>query len=336
MNKRPIAVCISDIHFNINTLEIASKSLISALHKAEELDTTLIIAGDLHDTKDIIRGKVANTIISILKQARTPVKILVGNHDLLNEKGDENGLNYLAPYAQIIDKHTKLGLYPHLHFIPYQNSTEKFKYIISTINQGALVVMHQGVKGAFMGDYIQDKTSIDSEDLKDFTVISGHYHRHQTIGTVTYIGSPYSISFGEAKDTDKGFLILNNDGSFERHILNFRRHKIIELHTKDLLSGINGEVPHNTKVNKDDLLWVKIYGPRSELDKVNKKDIGIKLLGHSNYKLDKIIMESIITGVKEKNMSDGDILDFIIDRLPEIGTQKDFLKKLWREIIKEI
>ena len=54
MTNNPIAVVMADLHFNINNIDVASTALSVAIDKANDLGVTLIIAGDLHDTKAII------------------------------------------------------------------------------------------------------------------------------------------------------------------------------------------------------------------------------------------------------------------------------------------
>lgn len=323
MTTKPIAVCISDIHFNINTLPLASAALSAALKKAEELKIPLIIAGDLNDTKAIIRAEVANALILILKDTKVKIHIIVGNHDLINEKGFENGLNYLSPYANIIhDQNDFFNLKDNVFLIPYKSSPPKsFPF-----SKGSVLIMHQGFMGAQMGDYIQDKTSIDPELVKDFTVISGHYHRHQTLGTVTYIGSPYTITFGEANDGPKGFLILNEDGSYTREILNLRKHIILNCD----LETINEPVE---SYNQGDLVWLKITGPKVELDQLNKTELGLKLFGHSNFKLDLYpIEENNQKQIKIASQQDWEILDSIIDSSSHNEPTKEQLKALYRAL----
>lgn len=320
--SKPLAVLISDIHFSISTLPIASAALQCALNKAEELHIPLVIAGDLNDTKAIIRAEVANEIIRILKGAKVKVYILVGNHDLVNEKAQDHGLNYLRPYAQIIDEFIQDG---YLNFIPYQTNPLIIKDIIANVTSGSILIMHQGFLGANLGDYIQDRTSIDPEVVKNFTVISGHYHKHQTIGTVTYIGSPYTMSYGEANDGPKGFLVLHTDSTFVREILYLRKHIKLE-RTLDTL-----ENPAKQYV-KGDLVWIKVSGPYSELKKLNKKDLGTKLFGHSNFKLDLVPTESEEQIFPEKKMTHEEIFDTIIDSISDSSDEKKYLKRLWREI----
>lgn len=334
--SKPIAVLTSDIHFNINNLYLASAALQAAKDKAEELRVPLVIAGDLNDTKAIIRAEVANEIIRILKDSKVKIYVMVGNHDLINEKSTEHGLNYLRPYAQIVDTYLDDG---YLKFIPYQTNHLLLKDILSKISPGSTVIMHQGFLGANLGDYVQDKTSIDPCLVGQLIVISGHYHRHQTLystsvphrgnerlGTVTYIGSPYTMSYGEANDGPKGFLILNSDGTFTREILNLRKHIIVSRTTNNVYDSIQD-------YNLNDLLLLKVEGPLSELQKLNKNDLGDKLIGHTNFKLDLIANETKTYRTPEKSLTIDAIFDSIIDNTTDSDAHKTDLKALWRDLL---
>lgn len=333
MFKTPIAVVISDIHFNLNNLELASKALHMALHESHKRQIPTVIAGDLHDTKAIIRAEVANRLLLLLKQATMPVYILVGNHDLVNEKGKEHGLNYLEDkHIYIIDRSTH-GFGIPVHFISYQSSPEEFLRCAKNVKSGP-IICHQGFSGAFMGDYVQDKSSIDPSVVSAHRVISGHYHKHQTVGTVTYIGSPYTQSFGEANDPAKGFLVLYSDGSYERVLTNLRKHVVVELKVKDEENQLYIGIDDNTnEINSDDLLWVKARGPKSLLDRLSKEHVGKALIGHSNFKLDLIPNEYEELEVPVlKEVTNEELFDTIIDDSGDTDEQKVYLKRLWREI----
>lgn len=335
--KTPACVAISDIHFNLQTLSVASAALASAIETANRLKVPLVIAGDLNDSKAIIRAEVANRLLLLLSQARTKVYVLEGNHDKVNEKGDEHGLLYLERYATIVDKTKSAAeISPNFVFMPYQNSVEKVRLNLSYIKPGSVVIMHQGVKGAKMGDYVVDNTSINAQELDPFIVYSGHYHLHQSIGQVTYIGSPYTVTFGEARDGAKGFLIINSDGSFDRKILNLRAHRIYDINVYALKKQLEDGNGYGTLTNlSDDLIWLKISGPKSELAKLNKNEIGLKLFGHSNFKLDKIYTEcdDVRQEAKESASSTSDVMDGVIDSTDESKETKTQLKKLWRDIV---
>ncbi len=314
--KKPVFIAISDIHFSVPNLELASKSLQAALSKAEELNIPLIIAGDLNDTKAIIRAEVANALIRILKPAKVRVYILEGNHDKVNEKGKEHGLNYLRPYATIIDEPDIFTFnFTEIHLIPYMSDSSRL--ILPTPNAFTkILVMHQGFRGAFMGDYIQDKSSISTDVVKDYTVISGHYHRHQTLGTVTYIGSPYTITYGEANDGPKGFLIVNEDGTFTREILNLRKHITLE-RTVDTL---NEPIPN---YNPGDLVKIKVRGTREQLLKVRKQD--------TNHRLELIQEQGATKEVERLDLNDHELMLKLISSVPD----SEELTKLYMEIVNE-
>lgn len=329
-SKKPKAVLISDIHFTVSTLELASSALKQAMNKAVKLDIPLIIAGDLLDSKAIIRGEVANRLIEIFRQNRYCwTYLLVGNHDLLNEKGKEHSLNFLSSYCRIIDSYQNEG---YLHFIPYQSNTTELKEILSKIPKQSTIIMHQGLATAYMGHYVQDKTSLPPEAFDGYRVISGHYHRAQNIkcgdtGLFSYIGSPYTTSFAESDDGHKGFQILFDDGSLEQVRTDLRRHIIVEMNfDESFISGRN--------IKLEDLVWLKVYGPKSELDKIDKKELGMKLFGHNNYKLDKIPLKNEDRiDPKLTNLTESEIFDSIIDKLQETKEEKEYLKALWKEII---
>lgn len=332
MTKEPIAICISDIHFNINTLSLASKALREALLKAEELGIPLVIAGDLHDTKAIIRAEVMNEIIDILRLALVPVYLLEGNHDKINEKSVGHGLTYLNTSVEVIDyvgvhrlMHTPVG------FIPYNQPEAVLKAIDSLKGKANILIMHQGFQGAAMGDYVLDKTSISPDAVKDFKVISGHYHRHQTLGTVTYIGSPYTITFGEHNDGPKGYLTLYSDGSYIQTPINLRKHIVLQANVHE--NGFDIHADMRLRINPEDLLWFKAKGPYSLLKRLNKDKVGNLLIGHSNFKLDLIPTSQDDVVKEEKNLTDQEVMDLIIDQSTDTDSQKIYLKQLWRELI---
>ena len=331
---KPLFVVISDIHFNINNLELASAALQAAIDKSNELQVPLVIAGDLHDTKAIIRAEVMNRLLALFKLAKQTVYILVGNHDLINEKSKDHGLNYLNynnhdENRTVIIVNDLARIYPGVLLIPYQTTGQNLISLIKNeLQTTKIIVCHQGFLGAAMGDYIQDKSSVDPELLKDYTVISGHYHKHQTIGTVTYIGSPFTHTFGEANDGPKGFLIVNKDGSFTREILNLRKHVIVDKTLREFLN-----TPSYPNINSNDLVWVKIRGPESELQYLDKDGIGKIVIGHSNFKLDLIPTNNTPALQQEsKKMTNEELFDTIIDDSSETDQQKTHLKGLWREI----
>lgn len=332
--KKPIAVITGDDHFTVNTLEIASRGLIQVFDKAIELNVPVLINGDLLDGKSLIQGVVANRLIDILDTYRPRVKCYIntGNHDLLNERNDENSaLIFLDAHCSgVITQPTyvaDLGL----AVIPYRNTKGRFIEAVLKFPKEIVLAVHQGIAGAMMGDYLKDVSSVSTEELSGRRVIASHYHRKQDIGLPegglwSYVGSLFSVTAGEAQDGPKGFCVLYTDGTLEHIPTNLRKHVTIEIDHTQVMEPIPG-------LNQDDLLWMKVRGTHSELEKLNKRDIGLFHLGHSSFKLDKLPEDSVINTVKIENLQSDETLDFIIDSSEEHKSQQIYLKSLWREIL---
>lgn len=325
--KTPAFVAISDVHFSLSNLELSTQAFLAAVDKAEELGVPLVDCGDLTNDKAIIRGEVMNQLLTLYKSAklnRIEIYSIVGNHSLLNERSTEHGLNFLKPYANVINDPLYIE---QCSFIPYQTDPEEFKRIYNEQieRNPRFIFMHQGVLEGDKGDYIQDKSAIPREFFDNGPkVFSGHYHRHHTIGKVTYVGNPFTMSFGEANDGPKGYLIIYEDGSFEQVPLNLRKHVIVEYNT-----SLSLNVMPDPSLN--DLVWVKCKGTPEELAKISKEKLQA-LAGVINYKLDLIPTETSKAEVRS-NLTSEQILDELIDNELATPQHKTYLKNLWREVL---
>lgn len=328
--NKPIAVLISDLHFTVSTLELASMALLRAQHQAVLHNVPLIIAGDTLDTKAVMRAECVNQLLRLLSVRDAPkTYIMVGNHDLCNEKGEDHALQFLHGFNTVTVVDFPLELTElDITLVPYQSNTDKIMSILSDEDTTKTLIMHQGLLGAKMGHYIKDTTSMPPEAFDGRRVISGHYHARQDIkcgktGLWSYIGNPYTLTFGEASDPEKGFQILNEDGSLTFVPTNLRKHVIAEF-SVDNLKKFN--------TNPEDLVWLKVTGPKTELSAINKQELGTRLLGHSNYKLDLIPTDSTLVEQAKNNKTDSEILDTLIDSTSESSKTKKRLKALWRNL----
>lgn len=322
---RPIAVVTSDVHYSMNTKELADFSCRTAIDKAAELGVPWLDNGDLTNDKDVLRGTYVNMLLKTVKYAQSKnVKMYfnAGNHSMVNQHGTEHTLHFLEPYCTVIGEP---GTYDGFNIIPYQHDMTKFYEAINKFPKGSIVFGHQGTLGGYLGDYVKDDSAIDPQKILSYVTYLGHFHRHYKLHNTISCGNPYSLSFGESNDGPKGFLVVYEDGSFTREILSLRKHTLLE---RDV-SKVNLPIEN---YNPGDLLWLKVTGPESELNKIDKKKLGMSLIGHNNYKLDKIVTEVDTPVIEIGNLSEGEVLDLIIDELPETSEQKQVLKQLWRDL----
>lgn len=336
--SKPVAVLIADIHYSINTLQLADAAMRMAINKANDLRVPLVVAGDLHDTKANLRGECVNAMLETFKQCSSPPYILVGNHCRLNEKAPEHSLNFLAAYAAIIDYRPspihKLG-----YLIPYAHDPYELRDYLKTLPKDSQLIMHQGLKNTNSGHYIQDKSAISHADVQDFRVISGHYHARQDIitsimghrthgmtGVFSYIGNPYTLNYAEANDPPKGFQILMDDGTLEFVPTYLRRHQVIERTVESLETK-----GHATIWNIDDLFWVKVTGSREQLAKLSKENIARNTGMLGSFRLDLIPTDVTSQVFESKNLTQGELLDSLISSLTDTSDERKLrLKDKWK------
>lgn len=333
----PVAVLIADVHYNINTLQLADASMRMAINKANDLDVPLIVAGDLHDTKANLRGECVNAMIETFKLANKKPYVLIGNHDKINEKSKEHSLNFLYSWANIVNDfrhkhHTAHGM----HLVSYHSDAEELKNQLAYM-KNRTIICHQGVLGSNSGEYIQDKSALPKEVFADFRVVSGHYHQRQDIqcgppkpgkiGTFSYIGNPYTLNYGEANDPPKGFQILFEDGNLEFVPSNLRKHVVIEVEL--IGTGVSCRA---YSVRPEDLVWVKLRGSKEALSKITKTRISELLKISENFKLD-LIPTDTSAFVENTRLRGEELLDFMIDSLTNASEErKQRLKQVWKSL----
>lgn len=332
MNK-PVAVLISDVHYNRETLEVADTCVRQAISKANELKVPLIVAGDLHDTKANLRGECVNRMIETFKLCDSPPYILVGNHCKINEKSEEHILNFLRPYAAIIDYKTGAPLKYIGYLVPYEHDIKRLIAYLKGLPNGSQVIMHQGIQGSNAGEYFQDPTALHPDDVSGLRIISGHYHARQTIplpdsGKWDFIGNPYTLNFGEAKDPIKGFQILNSDGSLEFVPTNIRKHIVGNIVDSGemIMWGTEGK-----QVLSDDILKIIIHCPKENAYKWTHDRVS-ELVEIDNFRLEIIANDATDTISESRSLTREDQLDSIIDALGATADHKTQLKSLWRSI----
>lgn len=329
---KPISVLIADVHYSLPTLKLADAAMRQAIAKANELNVPVIVAGDLHDTKANLRGECVNAMVETFKLCRQKPYVIIGNHDRINEKSPEHSLNFLKSLdVELVTEPTALSNENTVILLPYYDHPLAAKMAVKKYGPNhSILVMHQGLNKTQMGDYIQDKSALNFEDVSKYRIISGHYHARQTVhfpegGKWDYIGNPYTLSFGEANDPEKGFQILYDDGSLEFVPTNLRKHVIWDL-------DINNIEISMKELSKYDLLWVKIKGTHEELNKCSRAYVSRLLDLDGPFKLDLIPLGGI-TEKPTKQLASAELMDSLIDSLTNTSDErKTKLKELWRHL----
>lgn len=194
--------------------------------------TNLIFAGDLfHDRQkiDLITYNLTFEIFSKYCQGNINVYLLLGNHDLwYYDKWDISSVRPFSalPKVTVINKPVSLEINNCLiDFLPFTHDpVEHLKQLNNKI-----LIAHLAVHGAKLNNYAYadvvvehdgEMVKIDSNLFKKYDcVFLGHYHAHQQIDNIEYIGSPLELNFGEAYQ-QKHIIIFNLKTNNKTYIKN--------------------------------------------------------------------------------------------------------------------
>lgn len=260
-----LLVAISDVHISLKNLSVSLQVLRQALEKARDLKVPLFIAGDLNDTKAVMRSEWVQALIDLFSEFYdVQIEIIDGNHDLNNKAESKSSLSFLNLIQNVSVYHNP-SHYGDWYLIPYCNTNEAFMEAISHARDTGKkrLICHQGFKGAFMGDYVVDDSSIDPDLLKDFEIIlSGHYHRHQWVNdNIMYFGSPFTVNFGESGHDKFIWSIYEADGKIGCQPIPTQVRKHVQF---TLEPGYETQEAPEVWMNKrpDDLFKIIMKGPK--------------------------------------------------------------------------
>lgn len=171
------------------------------------------ILGDITDAKDHHSATLVNRVVDNVQAIHCDdVWLMSGNHDWL-QRGQEffRFLNHL-PGVRFITRPTEdetVGFHELNIFLPYTKTPAKDW---ETIDWGHYdyAFMHQTINTARASNgQVMEGEGVPAMDVRR-RVYSGDIHVPQTIGNVTYIGSPYHVHFGD--NFDPRVLILHSRG----------------------------------------------------------------------------------------------------------------------------
>lgn len=191
----------------------------------------MLVGGDLFLSRVSQTLGVLLTVQECLDEARKAGLMVVaanGNHDKVSQediRGYCHVFQGMGNY-RVVDEHYALmigGCNTVIHMMPYFPETGSFKKRLRDVvkkhvdkSQTNILYIHQGINGALAHSDETNNKELPTHIFKDFdTVLVAHYHNRVHIdGTnIHYVGSSRQHNFGE--DTDKGYTLIYNDGSFE-------------------------------------------------------------------------------------------------------------------------
>lgn len=215
---------------------------------------SIYILGDLTDKKDRHSSRLVNRLTQELKTFtnwKIPVTILRGNHDTpLSGPAYWDFLNDI-PGVEFITQpvaHGKLLLLPH-------SVTPETEWQYIDMNLYDCIMCHYTRSGVDVGGF-----TLNLEDkivFPNIPIYSGDIHVPQTLGGITYVGTPHPIKYGEHHL--HRMLLLNDDYSIHEEI----PLKPIQKHALEVGSI---EELESIYIGKGDQVKIKFTIPASHLE----------------------------------------------------------------------
>jgi hypothetical protein len=322
---------IGDLHGKKYTLDKCRLVLEKCKKLAENTDSTVFL-GDLNDTKANIRAEIQNLFLEQLSDWPNIVNILVGNHDYCNSiecKDHSLEALKLLDNVLIVDSMTH-DTESSIIAIPY---LPEDRFLKLSLPEADYCFIHQDVLGAKYQNQEAIQTKITPELFKKYKrVFAGHIHMKQQIDNITYVGAPYTESFGEA-DQEKTVIIYDTIKDKIKEIdLELPKHVIFEYTINQLDDLKIYKQDLVKKIKPNNIVRVIIYANEELAPKVKRSlfsDLNIESL-----KVKKISTLANNVRIKE-SMGNKEIMESYINQLANMPHHIKKLVLKWNKQIME-
>lgn len=207
-------VLLSDLHVKSDTLDAALAALSRAHKEAVAREGGIIFCGDFWHARGALPVALLHHVLSEMQSWTVPVLMYPGNHDMSSLTATEQALTPLA--TTLGADNCLLVTTPTVCldalFVPFTPDVDEFKQVLAEAaalpNPPQTLFCHAEIAGATISDQLRSPLDEELAVLRpvDFDpenwhhIYSGHLHRRQTLPNthISYMGSPYEISAGEA------------------------------------------------------------------------------------------------------------------------------------------
>jgi hypothetical protein len=220
------AACFTDIHFGLKSgSRIHNQDCEEFVEwfcetaKAQGCETAIFL-GDWHHNRSTTDVSTMNYTVSNLERLNNEfekVYFILGNHDLFyKDKREINSIEFMRLFPNVVpikEPFTEGDV----TFLPWLVGEEwkqvpkiKSRYVFGHFElplfyMNAMVQMPD--HGNLQGDHF----------INQEYVFSGHFHKRQSKGNITYIGNAFPHNYADAGDDDRGMMVLEWGSTPEYH-----------------------------------------------------------------------------------------------------------------------
>lgn len=289
---------LGDLHLGIRNnslewIEIQKQFLLDFFLNAVDEDgfdpdrDILLQLGDWHHIRESTNTRVYQASLEVASAFSNKFKrgvfIILGNHDVYyRDRTDVHslaGFNQMYPNFHVFEKPEVVRFGHHnVLMLPWVEKTQDIVPIIR-YHTGMPIFCHADFNGARLNTFTRLEHGVTSTDLVDVPrVYSGHIHIRQTLGNVTYVGTPYEMDRGDLGNT-KGFYVVDFSKSDlpERFIENTVSPKHIK---QNIMTILNSTIPELGQLFKNNFVDIQIESKFSSRFPLTQFTELVKDLGH--------------------------------------------------------
>ena len=218
------AACFTDIHFgmksgsrihNTDCEEFVKWFCKEAKAAGAE---TCIFLGDWHHNRATTDVSTMNYTVSNLERLNETFEktyFMVGNHDLFyKDKREINSVEFMRLFPNIVPITEQFT----------EGDVTLLPWLVGEEWKGVKDIKSRYVFGHFELPYFKMNAMVEMPDHGELQpdhfvnqeyVFSGHFHKRQTKGNVTYIGNAFPHNYADAWDDERGMMFLDWGGKPE-------------------------------------------------------------------------------------------------------------------------
>ena len=254
--------------------------------------------------------KCFEQVLDLFDKGNVEVIVTPGNHDKTNYESYHSFLDSFSwhPALLLMNGHDSIQI-DDINFIciPFFSNDiwlkelEESRKLINNQIKYNILLSHIAFNGSVNNDGSKVENKIKPELVKDFdAVFLGHYHNYHKVSKEIYhLPCLQQNNFGE--DSNKGFTLIKEDGSFEIVKSKFKEFLTVEVDANTLTKKEISKMIKSTDP-KENYVRIKVKGSEDKVKSLKLDEF--KVLGYDI----KTEHEDILTSIKEVEL--GKIIEF--------------------------
>lgn len=289
----------------------------------------VIVAGDFFDSRTNLNTRMLKYVNKFIKQIEDEgifLHMIPGNHDLFyRNSNDIDSLSAIdrSPNVIVYREAQDVNIRDNLFFMcPWINQNNYESTLVAMKESKAKhMIGHLEIAGRKMYKHSSAEHGMEADIFKQFDhVYSGHFHHPSTVGNLTYLGSPFHITWQDHGDK-RGFMVFDTEDASHEYVENthclFERiyyddtedsytemavdhleNKFVELVV--VKKDSEAELAHFVGKIREVNTWSFEVIDRTELELTGDEEVDAESLKHDTMTLTKSYMKEV---VDEKEMA---------------------------------